>query len=424
MKLRRGKQNTKATLPMLKEKHIILGVSGSIAIYKALDLCSLFRKQGADVKVVMTHAATKLVAPITFEAMSRHPVYTDLFSREHGWEMEHIALAKWGDLLLVAPATANIIGKLAQGIADDPLSTLFLSFQGPTFIAPAMNSTMYTHPIVQENLCQLAQHGVRQIPPQTGFLASGEKGIGRLEEPEGILEIISSYFSHRTALVGHRILVTAGPTHEYFDPVRYLSNPSSGKMGYALAEEAARRGAQVTLISGPTSLPDPPGIMVHRVITAREMHQAVMKDVKTADAIILAAAVSDYRPSSQELHKQKKSSASLHTVLVPNPDIAAAVCKKKSPHQIVVGFAAETRDLVRRAKQKLATKGFDMIVANLVGQADSGFQSNYNKVTLVDKQGTIQALPRMMKIEVASHVLDKLASLLRPPEKKKQKRKS
>ncbi len=409
---------------MLKEKHIILGVSGSIAIYKALDLCSLFRKQGADVKVVMTHAATKLVAPITFEAMSRHPVYTGLFSREHGWEMEHIALSEWGDILLVAPATANIIGKFAQGIADDSLSTLFLSFQGPTFIAPAMNSTMYTHPIVQENLRQLAERGIRQIPPQTGFLASGEKGIGRLEEPERILEVISSYFSHCTALAGHRILVTAGPTHEYFDPVRYLSNPSSGKMGYALAEEATRRGAQVTLISGPTSLPNPPGIIVRHVITAREMHQAVMKRLKTADAIILAAAVSDYRPASQEPQKRKKSSAPLHVELIPNPDIATAVCKKKSPHQIVVGFAAETRDLVRQAKQKLATKGFDMIVANLVGQAESGFQSDFNKVTLIDKQGIIQALPRMTKIEVAAHVMDKLALLVKPVAKKKQKRKS
>lgn len=424
MRRRRRKQNTKATPLMLKDKHIILGVSGSIAIYKALDLCSLFRKQGAEVKVVMTQAATKLVAPITFEAMSRHPVYADLFSREHGWEMEHIALAKWGDLLLVAPATANCIGKFAHGIADDPLSTLFLSLQVPTFIAPATNSAMYMHPVVQENLRRLAERGVRQIPPQTGFLASGEEGIGRMEEPEKILEIISSYFSSRTALAGRHILVTAGPTREFFDPVRYVSNPSSGKMGYALAQEAADRGAQVTLISGPTSLPDPPGVMVQRVITAREMHRAVMRHVKTADAVILAAAVSDYRPSSQEPQKRKKSSTSVHATLIPNPDIATAVCEKKSPHQIVVGFAAETRDLVRQAKQKLATKGFDMIVANIVGQADSGFQSDYNKVTLIDKRGTIQALPRMTKIEVASHVLDKLTSLLQPLNKKREKRKS
>jgi phosphopantothenoylcysteine decarboxylase/phosphopantothenate--cysteine ligase len=277
---------------------------------------------------------------------------------------------------------------------------------------------------VQENLRLLAERGVRQISPQTGFLASGEEGIGRLEEPERIVEIISSYFSRCTALAAHRILVTAGPTQEFFDPVRYLSNPSSGKMGYALAEEAARRGAHTTLISGPAGLPDPPGIMVHRVITAREMHQAVMKHLKTSDAIIFAAAVSDYRPSSQEPHKRKKSSASLHLTLVPNPDIAKAVCERKSPRQIVIGFAAETQDLVRQAKQKLASKGFDIIVANIIGQADSGFQSDFNKVTLIDKRGTVQALPRMAKIEVASHVLDKLALLLKPPSKKRQKRKS
>jgi phosphopantothenoylcysteine decarboxylase/phosphopantothenate--cysteine ligase len=420
MKRMRAAQNTTSTLPGLKGKHIILGVSGSIAIYKALDLCSLFRKQGAEVKVVMTQAATKLVAPITFEAISRHPVYTDLFSREHGWEMEHISFARWGDLLLVAPATANTIGKFAHGIADDALSSLFLSYQGPTFIAPAMNSAMYTHPIVQQNLQCLIERGVRQIAPQTGFLASGEQGIGRLEEPERILQIISSFFSQRSALAGRRILVTAGPTQEFFDPVRYLSNPSSGKMGYAVAEEAARRGAQVTLISGPTSLPDPPGITLHRVVSARQMHQAVMRNVSKADAIVLAAAVSDYRPEGQEAHKRKKSSAPLQTTLIANPDIAAAVREKKSTRQIVIGFAAETRDLVQQAKQKLATKGFDMIVANRVGQPGSGFQSDYNEVTLIDTRGTIQALPRMTKIEVASRVLDKLALLLRPAYNKKR----
>jgi phosphopantothenoylcysteine decarboxylase/phosphopantothenate--cysteine ligase len=396
----------------LKGKKVLLGVSSSIAIYKALDVCSQLRKRGAEVKVVMTLAATRLVAPLTFEVMSQNPVCCDLFTREHGWEMEHLSYARWGDCLLIAPATANIIGKCASGVADDALSTLFLSFEKPVLIAPAMNTAMYLHPATQANLRRLRERGAIVIEPESGQLACGDVGVGRLAAVDTIIAALEKFFTSAASLAGRCVLVTAGATREPLDPVRFISNPSTGKMGFALAEEAQRRGADTILVSGPTHLQPPPGVDYVSVTTAQEMHREVLKRAKDCDVIVFAAAVSDYRPEKSAAQKVKKSDAAINVTLVPNPDIAADVAAKAKPRQVLIGFAAETHDVLKHAREKLRRKRFSLIVANDVSGSDSGFASDYNTATLISRTGKTISLPRLSKKEVAIKIFDEIIRIV------------
>ncbi|MBN1902002.1 bifunctional phosphopantothenoylcysteine decarboxylase/phosphopantothenate--cysteine ligase CoaBC [Candidatus Sumerlaeota bacterium] len=398
---------------MLEGKYILLGVSSSVACYKSLELIRLFRKAGAEVRVIMTENATRMITPLEFEAISQNPVYSDVFSRENPWEVEHISAADWGDVYIVAPATANIIAKMAHGIADDAPTTLYLAFGGTTFVAPAMHTGMWFHPSTQENITLLQKRGVRFIGPDTGGLASGDAGIGRMSDPKTIFETIQNYFICAGTLGGKRVLVTAGPTREPIDPVRFISNRSSGKMGYALAEAAAQRGAEVTLISGPTLLPPPPGITTQKVVTAQEMLEVTLSHAENADIFILTAAVSDYRPDRAAKGKIKKEKESMNLNLVTNPDIAREIGKKIRQDQVLVGFAAETSHLKENAMKKLKEKNFDMIVANDVSGVDTGMESDHNAVALIFRDGTIEETERLPKPLIANIVLDGIEKILR-----------
>jgi len=399
---------------------IALGVSGGIAAYKAAEILRLLQDRGIQVQVVMTRAAQEFVRPLTFAALSGEKVITEMFSREGGEPnvesaIEHIAVAERIDALLVVPATADILGKFANGIADDFLSTLFLATTAPVIVAPAMNVNMWNNAATQANLVKLRSRGVHVVEPDSGYLACGMVGPGRLAANESIVAETLRVLGVSTDFEGQTVLITAGPTREAIDPVRYISNRSSGKMGYALAEAALRRGARVILITGPTSIKPPNGAMVVRVESAAEMHEAVMAHAAEANIIIKAAAVADYRPTAPAVQKIKRhdflrdNGEGIHIEVEPTPDIAAALGARKHD-QIVVGFAAETQNVLENARKKLVSKGLDAIVANDVSQPGIGMDSDRNAVTIITATDVVD-VPEASKIEVAQKILDAVARL-------------
>ncbi|MBU5341174.1 bifunctional phosphopantothenoylcysteine decarboxylase/phosphopantothenate--cysteine ligase CoaBC [Caldifermentibacillus hisashii] len=388
------------------QKKVLLCVSGGIAAYKAVQLTSKLTQNGFDVKVMMTGNATKFVTPLSFQAISRNDVYTDTFDEKDPAKIAHIDLADWPDVIIIAPATANIIGKLANGIADDMVSTTLLATEKPVFIAPAMNVHMYNHPVVQENIARLKSFGYHFIEPSEGYLACGYVGKGRLEEPEIIVEHVKTFFvqNKQQFLRGKTVLISAGPTREKIDPVRYLSNYSSGKMGYAIAEVAQHLGANVILISGPVSLKPPVGVQIIRVESAEEMYEAVLQYFDEADIVIKSAAVSDYRPKKILQQKMKKQSQELVIELERTVDILAELGKRKKA-QFLIGFAAETNHVEEYAKQKLLSKNADMIVANNVMQEGAGFGTDTNIVTFYKANNEKKQFPKLTKHEVAYEIL-------------------
>ena len=395
----------------LRNRKIILGVSGSIAAYKSVELLRLLVGEGAKVHVVMSVNATKFITPLTFEALSGNSVYHQVFGSNSSLSMEHIRLAESADLLLIAPATAGVIGKMANGIADDALSNLFISFSGPVIIAPAMNDGMYANPAVKSNIDKMKQRGVEFVEPDYGELACGSVGQGRLAEPRDLLQSVNRLLSTKNDLSGLHVLVTAGPTHEALDPVRYITNPSSGKMGYAIACTARDRGATVTLISGPTHLPVPDGMDFISCRKASEMNDLVRLHFLGCDILVMSAAVGDYVPSQIEKEKiKKKSNTPLVLKLIPTEDILQNVIKSKTK-QFVVGFAAESENLIQSALVKLRNKKLDLIVANDISAPGIGFQSDSNKVTLINKDEQMDKLPLLPKIEIANHLFDKILKL-------------
>ncbi|USG67654.1 bifunctional phosphopantothenoylcysteine decarboxylase/phosphopantothenate--cysteine ligase CoaBC [Brevibacillus ruminantium] len=393
----------------LTGKQIVLGVSGGIAAYKAAALTSKLTQAGAKVHVMLTENATKFVQPLTFQALSHGPVYTDLFQEPDPQVISHIDLADRADLVLIAPATANIIGKMANGIADDMLTTTVLATKAPVMLAPAMNVNMYLHPAVAANLQKLADFGYRFVEPGEGPLACGWVGKGRLAEPEEIVDAVIHLFAEESKqkqdLQGKTVLVTAGPTREKIDPVRYITNHASGKMGYAIAEAAKARGANVVLISGPTNLPVPTGVRMIPVESVQDMYDAVMEALPASDIVIKSAAVSDYRPKEVHAHKMKKGDGPLVLELDKAPDILKEVGQRKDK-QFVVGFAAETQDVLSHAKSKLERKNLDMIVANDVLMEGAGMGSDTNIVTLLTKEGEQAAVGKRSKRDVADKLLD------------------
>ena len=391
---------------MLKERRIVLGVTGGIAAYKAAELVRELVRRGAQVRVVMTEHAREFIAPLTFETLSGNPVAGDLFRLNGSFEIDHIALAQFAELVVVAPATANVIGKMAAGIADDLLTTVLIAATVPTLICPAMNDKMYANPIVKENLERLISRGHTVLDPGYGELACRTEGQGRLPDVPEIAEEIETILTEKD-LGEERILVTAGPTQEPFDPVRFITNYSSGKMGYALAVMARRRGAEVTLISGPTALSAPRGVAFIPVTTALEMRDAVMADVKRATVVIKAAAVSDYRPAVRSATKIKKGPGGLTVQLERNPDIIAAIGKRKG-RRIVVGFSMESDHLLDHARTKLMEKGMDFIVANDVTEPGAGFGTDTNIVRIMDREGDVATFPLMDKLAVAGVILDRV----------------
>ena len=394
------------------KKCVVLGVTGGIAAYKACELLRLLQKQGADVYVVMTKNAGRFVAPLTFETLSGHPVACDTFERPATWEVEHVALAKRADLFLIAPATANILAKMACGIADDMLSTTVLATRAPVLVAPAMNTGMWENSATQHNLSVLASRGVRIVAPATGHLACGDSGAGKLEDVQVIAQTAMDMLRGRVRdMEGLRVLVTAGPSREALDPVRYITNRSSGKMGYAIARAAQRRGAQVTLLSGPVALECPQGVGLVPFGTTAELLQSASALAPEQDVLIQAAAPADYRAKEIAPQKIKKQSgAPMVLELVENPDVAAALGAAKRPGQVFVGFAAETNDVLEHARGKLARKRLDMIVANDVTRPGAGFDVDTNIVTLVTKEACDE-LPMMSKDEVADRILDRALAL-------------
>jgi len=395
---------------MLKGKHILLGVSSSAACYKALEVVRLFRKAGAEVRVTMTENAVKLVSPLLFEALSGNSAYVDVFSRVHPGEVEHIACADWADAFIIVPATANIIAKLAGGIADDAPTTLYIAFRGATFIAPAMR----LHPATSRNVEALQKRGIRFIGPEVGDLASGDKGIGRLVPPEQIFDTVKEFFASRLTLEGKRVLVTAGPTREAIDSVRFVSNRSSGKMGYALAEVAAERGADVVLVSGPSTLPAPAGVKIERVTSAQEMYDKVLTIADGTDIFIFTAAVSDYRPETVSAGKIKKGAGEITLKLVPTPDIAKEIGNRARPDQFLVGFAAETENLKEYAVRKLREKNLNLIIANDVSKEGLGIESDENAVSIISPDGVLEDTGRIPKKVLAARILNTVEKMVRP----------
>ncbi|MBR5547626.1 MAG: bifunctional phosphopantothenoylcysteine decarboxylase/phosphopantothenate--cysteine ligase CoaBC [Clostridia bacterium] len=396
---------------MLSGKHVVLGVTGGIAAYKACEVVSRLRKMHAEVDVIMTENATRLVQPLTFETLSNRPVCVDTFSRVESWDVKHISLAQKADLMVVAPATANIMAKLAHGIADDMLSTTLLATKAPILLAPAMNTGMWTAEATQQNLQTLLNRGIKTVGPGNGFLACGDTGSGRMSEPAEIAEAIQAILCPKRDLEGMKVLITAGPTVERIDPVRYLTNDSSGKMGYAIAEAAQKRGADVTLVSGPVHIPVPAGVNVVPVTSTLSLYDCMMELCEKQDIIIQAAAPADYRVEHIAEQKIKKQSGEPFTLtLVENPDIAKAVGQRKQQGQILVGFAAETQNVLTNAQSKLAKKNLDLIVANDVTAEGAGFGVDTNIVTFVSKEGSTH-LPKMSKREVADRILDKALAL-------------
>lgn len=399
----------------LANKKLIVGATGSIAAYKAVDLVSKLKKLGADVVVVMTPNAAKFVTPLTFYTISKNKVHLNVFEDAEGWQPDHLAVTDRVDLMIIAPATANTIAKLACGLADDALSTLALALRAPVLVAPAMNRYMYENIVVQQNIKTLKSRGFNFIGPEYGMLAEGYQGIGRMSEPQDILNRVLEIFNVVQDFKQLKFLITAGPTREPIDAVRFISNRSSGKMGYALAAAAKSRGAKVTLISGPVALEIPPNLESELVETAAQMRESVLKHAPSSDVIIMAAAVSDFRASKVAAGKIKKTEAkaTLAINLEKNPDIIAEVGKSKSNRQIVIGFAAETEELIQNAKKKLTEKNLDLIVANDVLKEGAGFESDTNIVTIISKNGKVKNLPLMTKFEVAYAVLDEVKYILK-----------
>jgi len=396
---------------MLSSKTIILGVTGSIAAYKAAEIASKLTQVGAKVNVIMTKEAVQFISPVTFRAITGKPVVTEMFDLASEFSIEHVSLAEAADIVVVAPATANIIAKLAAGIADDMLCCTTLATKAAVLIAPAMETNMYNNPVTQDNLSRLEARGFAIIGPASGWLASGKEGLGRLADINDIIGSICQVLGRGGDLAGKYIVVTAGGTRELIDPIRYIGNRSSGKMGYALAEAARDRGAQVTLVAAATSLPEPVGVEVVKVSTAKEMHQAVESVTTQADALVMAAAVADYRPTKAAKGKIKKGETRLTLELECTRDILGSV----KGNLIKVGFAAESSNLVENAKQKLKQKGLDFIVANDILAGDSGFDTDNNRVTIIDKEGEIDSLPLMPKREVADKIFDRVAELFPKP---------
>ena len=390
----------------MKDKQILLGVTGGIAVYKTVELLRLFKKAGAHVDVVMTDAAQKFVGKTTFEVLSEAPVITDLWKDSRG-AVAHIEVASRADAAIIAPATANCISKLAHGMADDALTTTFCAVTAPTMLCPSMNTDMYQNIRVQRNLDILEEDGIHILDPDSGALACKTVGAGRLPEPWFIFDRLSAMLESKD-LSGKKILISAGPTREAIDPVRYVSNHSSGKMGYAVAKAAENRGALVTLVSGPVNIPVPVGVECIRVETCEEMGKAMLEQMDGADIIIKVAAVADYRPAAPRNKKIKKTGthADLELSMVENMDILRAIGKRKTKEQFLVGFAAETHDLEKFAVKKMEKKNLDMIAANLVGQSDSGFGAETNRVTLFSREGKVTQIPLMDKERVAHLLLD------------------
>lgn len=397
----------------MKKPCVVLGVTGGIAVYKACELLRLLQKRGIDVFVVMTQNACRFVAPLTFETLSGHPVAVDTFDRPQTWEVEHIALAKRADLFLIAPATANIMGKMACGIADDMLSTTVMATRAPVLVAPAMNTGMWENAAVQQNVKTLRARGVEIVAPVSGHLACGDNGAGKLEDVAVIAERACELLFAKKDMEGLRVMVTAGPSREALDPVRYISNRSSGKMGYAIAQAAQKRGAEVTLLSGPVAIEAPQGVKLVPFTTTQELLDRASELAQEQDLLIQAAAPADYRAKEVAPQKIKKQGGEPMTfTLVENPDVAATLGKAKRSGQVFVGFAAETNDVLAHAKDKLARKNLDMIVANDVTRPGAGFDVDTNIVTLITKDGQ-EALPMMSKAEVAQRILDRALALRR-----------
>jgi phosphopantothenoylcysteine decarboxylase / phosphopantothenate---cysteine ligase len=393
----------------LADKTIVLGVTGGIAAYKTPDIVRGLRQAGAQVRVVLTRAAEEFVTPLTLQTLSGQPVSRSLFDLTEESRIGHIQLADTADAVLIAPATANVVAKLAAGMADDLLTTIALATRAPVLLAPSMNVNMYEHPTVRANLGRLRDEGRVILDPDSGFLACGYEGAGRLPSVETLVEEVEALLSAKD-LADVRVVVTAGPTWEALDPVRHLANRSSGKMGFALGRIARRRGALVTLISGPTNLTAPRGVEVVRVTSAREMEHAVVRHAETADVVVMAAAVGDFRPAESARHKIKRGRAELQLRLLPNPDILAKLGTLKGP-RLLVGFAAETRDLVANARRKLQAKGVHLMVANDVTAEGAGFDVDTNVVTLIERSGRVERLEKMSKDAVAGLIFDRIADL-------------
>lgn len=399
---------------MLKDKKVLLCVTGGIAVYKAAALTSKLTQAGASVKVIMSASACQFVAPLTFQALSRHDVYTDTFDEKDSAVIAHIDLADWADVVLIAPATANIIGKVANGIADDMISTTVMATVSPVWVAPAMNVHMYTHPAVQKNMNTLRSFGYQFIEPGEGYLACGYVGKGRLEEPETIVSHLQQFFQQDKPLPlrGKKFLITAGPTREALDPVRFITNHSSGKMGYALAEEAIKLGAEVTLVSGPVNIAAPAKANLVQVESAAQMYEAVWPYYDTADVVIGTAAVADYKPKVYHQNKMKKQPGDNVIELERTKDILQELGSKKT-HQLIIGFAAETTSVEEYAREKLVKKNADMIVANNVTTEGAGFGTDTNIVTMFKRDGSAIELPRLSKAETAQKILAEVASMFK-----------
>ena len=394
----------------MRGKHIIVAVSAGIAAYKAIEVVSRLRKKGAEVKVVMTQNATYIASPLTFGEISGHPVALDMFEQVHQWDVEHIALATWADAYVVVPATANVIGKIYAGIADDMLTTTIMATKAPKYLCPAMNTEMYNNPITQRNLEGLRSLGYHIMDPAEGWLACGITGVGRLPEPEAIVDWLEAKMCSTNELEGTTILVTAGGTQESIDPVRYIGNRSSGKMGYAIAEQAARMGAKVILVSAPTSLPIPSGVDFISVDSAVSMQEAVEARYNDVNVVIMAAAVSDFRVLHKAEQKIKKME-SMTIELVKNPDILQGLGSKKS-HQILVGFAAETEHVIKYGQDKVAKKNLDMLVANDVSKSNAGFNVDTNEGYFLYPDKEPKEMPNMKKSDLARHILREVIDLV------------
>ena len=400
----------------LKDKKIIVGITGGIAAYKACDVISKLRKLGAEIEVIMTENAEEFIAPLTVQTVSNNMVYTEMFEMARTWEVEHIELAKRADLFLILPATANFIGKIANGIADDMLTTTVMATKADVLIAPAMNTNMYDNEIVQENMEKLRSRGYKFISPQSGILACGDEGIGKLASVESIVSRVEQHFEHdengrKGDLEGMKIIVTAGPTVEAIDPVRYITNKSTGKMGYSIAKQAVLRGADVTLITGETHITLPEGLSkVVKIKSACDLHEAMMKNLDENQVVIQSAAVADYRPRDYHEHKIKKSDDDLTIVLERNKDVAHEIGKVKGD-RILVGFAAETDDVEANAKRKIEKKNLDFIVLNDLTKQGAGFGVETNIVKIIDRSGEMQEYPKLSKTEVGDIILDKVLAM-------------
>ncbi len=399
---------------MLKGKHIVVGVTGSIAAYKTASLVRLLVKEGAEVKVVMTPLAKAFITPLTLATLSKNPIMVDFYDPENGDWNSHVSMGLWADLYLVAPATANTMGKMAAGIADNLLLTTYLSAKCPVMIAPAMDLDMYRHPATQKNMEILRSYGNLIIEPEEGELASGLSGKGRMAEPEEIVEQIRNFFARTEELRGKKVLLTAGPTYEQIDPVRFIGNHSTGKMGFALAEELAKRGAEVTLVAGPVRLKTTrTSIRRVDVVSAAEMYEAVMQEALSADIVISCAAVADFTPKEKSGVKLKRGNESLCIELLPTRDIAAELGKKKKAGQLLVGFALETNDEECNALVKLKKKNLDLIVLNSLRDEGAGFGVDTNKVTLIDRSEKTEVLDLKLKSEVAADIVDRIAQMVK-----------